>query len=281
MKLALGTVQFGIKYGAFNQAGQVSRDTVAQLLDLARASCIETLDTARGYGISEQVLGAVADKRFRIVTKCPPIIDAIDVIHSFNASEATLQGPIYGYLLHNAQDLLSAGADQNWQALYKLRDEGRVERIGISAYSLEEVEAVLARFPITLAQLPANVLIPWFRSTTLPETLEVHVRSAFLQGFLLSSPDDLPERFQKWRATLERFQARAAALKMTPLQAALAPLIQSDAIHKVVVGVDNVAQLTGILEAIQNLDTSQSIDLGAFPEVTSELTDPRIWQRRP
>lgn len=277
MKLALGTVQFGTNYGAFNKGGQVSSEVVAQVLDLAQVAGVETLDTARGYGTSEQVLGSIAGSRFSIVTKCPPITDPTDVFKSFAASEATLRGPVYGYLLHNAQDLLGSNADRNWLALEQLRSLGRVERIGVSAYSLDEVQAVLARYPITLVQLPANVLTPWFTSIKLPKTLEVHVRSVFLQGFLLGSPDELPERLKPWRATLEIFRARAAALKLTPLQAALAPLIQSDAIHKVVIGIDNVAQLTEILEAIQTLDPSQGFDLGAFSEVTAELTDPRTW----
>ena len=59
MKLALGTVQFGLPYGITNQQGQVPSDEVARMLKLAAASGIDTLDTASTYGTSESVLGEI------------------------------------------------------------------------------------------------------------------------------------------------------------------------------------------------------------------------------
>ena len=42
MKLALGTVQFGLPYGVANQSGQVTRDEAGAILTQARASGIDT-----------------------------------------------------------------------------------------------------------------------------------------------------------------------------------------------------------------------------------------------
>lgn len=47
MKLALGTAQFGIPYGAFNARGQVPLETVKTMLEIAANSGIDMLDTAR------------------------------------------------------------------------------------------------------------------------------------------------------------------------------------------------------------------------------------------
>lgn len=52
MKLALGTVQFGLPYGVANQQGQVTETEVNSILDLASANGINTLDTAIAYGES-------------------------------------------------------------------------------------------------------------------------------------------------------------------------------------------------------------------------------------
>ena len=49
MKLALGTVQFGLPYGISNQGGKVVREDVKGILALSRASGIDTLDTAIAY----------------------------------------------------------------------------------------------------------------------------------------------------------------------------------------------------------------------------------------
>lgn len=68
-RLALGTVQFGMSYGISNTAGQVPQDEVAKILDYCKANGIDTLDTARGYGESEAVIGQFDLSPFKIVTK--------------------------------------------------------------------------------------------------------------------------------------------------------------------------------------------------------------------
>ena len=69
MKIALGTVQFGINYGVNSTTGQVQPDEVRKILTYARTQNITLLDTASSYGDSEKVLGSVGIKNFSIVTK--------------------------------------------------------------------------------------------------------------------------------------------------------------------------------------------------------------------
>ena len=58
-RLGLGTVQFGLAYGIANQVGQVSGVGAAEILGLAWAAGVNTLDTAIGYGNSESILGKI------------------------------------------------------------------------------------------------------------------------------------------------------------------------------------------------------------------------------
>lgn len=69
MKIALGTVQFGLDYGVSNAKGMVPFDEVKNILALCEQSGIDTLDTAQGYGESERVLGKFDLTKFKIVTK--------------------------------------------------------------------------------------------------------------------------------------------------------------------------------------------------------------------
>lgn len=277
MKLALGTVQFGLDYGVFGSGRQVEQPEVSAMLDHARTAGIDLLDTARAYGESESVLGTEkAADRFRIVTKCPRLDGAknpaAELLANFDASCAALRTNwLAGYLLHSSRDIELPGV---LEALEQLVTDGRVERFGVSAYGFDEAKALCARYPLTLVQLPANVLTPWFRNEGLPHTVEVHVRSAFLQGFLLSNPERLPDQFRPWRDTLDTFRARAAACGLTQHEAALAPLLHSPYIHRVVVGADNLTQLGELIFAAG----VGFADLGDFPEVTPELTDPRYWK---
>ena len=281
MKLMLGTVQFGIHYGAFNSRGQVPQVQVVDMLDAAVAAGIDMLDTARAYGEAEAVLGRVgAPKSFSIVSKCPDLSGATDPVAAlctaFEASVAALGcGHLYGYLLHNAEDLARPGV---WPALEALRDAGRVGRIGVSGYDIDGVADMCNRFPLTLVQLPANVLDPWYERVTLPESVEVHVRSAFLQGFLLVEAEMLPPHLAPFRAVLEQFRAEAEAKGLSPLQAALAPLIASPRVARVAVGADSLDQLEQILQAVAALDGRPAPQLGPYAGATKNLTDPRQWR---
>ena len=79
MKLALGTVQFGIDYGAFNAQGKTPLSEVRAILARAKAAGIATLDTARAYGEAEAVLAtAKAPGEFDIITKCPALVNDDD-----------------------------------------------------------------------------------------------------------------------------------------------------------------------------------------------------------
>jgi len=280
MKLMLGTAQFGLPYGTFNSSGQVPSSMASTMLDQAAVAGVKVLDTARAYGEAESVLAhAGAAARFNIVSKCPDLAQSSDpaaaLQAAFETSCATLGvSRLYGYLLHNAEDLGRSGV---WETLCALRDAGRVERIGVSGYDAEDVRVLCNRFPLTLVQLPANVLDPWYERMELPTTLEVHVRSAFLQGFLLSNPSKLPLHLAPWRATLEQFRAEAAEQGLTPVQAALAPLLTSPAIDRVAVGADSPEQLDDILQAAQALSDEASATFGPFGGVTKSLTDPRQW----
>src|SRR5262249_60797866 len=73
--LALGTAQFGMRYGIANSTGRPSISVVRSILDRAESVGVLTLDTAYTYGDSEQILGRLLANRnpFRIITKTVPI----------------------------------------------------------------------------------------------------------------------------------------------------------------------------------------------------------------
>ena len=61
MKLALGTVQFGMNYGINSIGGKVNFNEVVDIINYARNHDIDLLDTAPAYGNSEQ--GSVKFRR--------------------------------------------------------------------------------------------------------------------------------------------------------------------------------------------------------------------------
>lgn len=283
MKLALGAAQFGFDYGAFNQRGKVTHSEVQEILRLARQAGIQLIDTASAYLESEKVLGdARASNYFEITTKCPSLRGETDPVgrieKSLHQSLVELHTDrIYAYLLHDATDLTSENGKEIWACMESIRAQGLAMRIGISAYSIEEAQILCDEYPISLVQLPANILYPWFEDACLPQDVEVHVRSVFLQGLLLSSPDSLTGSLHKWKGVLEDFRVRCAKLGITQLEACLLPLISCNNIHRIIVGVDSTTQLNSIIDSLVDAEPVQLSDVGAFPEATADLTDPRNW----
>ncbi|MFT5004298.1 MAG: aryl-alcohol dehydrogenase-like predicted oxidoreductase, partial [Flavobacteriales bacterium] len=111
MKLALGTVQFGVDYGISNRQGKVVLHEVENILSLARAHNITTLDTAAAYGASEQVIGILnASSRFSIVTKIPTLAKVTSTISDLlEVSLAHLKTQqVQALMFHSAKDLLGA-----------------------------------------------------------------------------------------------------------------------------------------------------------------------------
>jgi aryl-alcohol dehydrogenase-like predicted oxidoreductase len=286
VKIALGTVQFGLDYGAFNRAGQVEIDHVGQILELASRSGVTLLDTAHAYGNSETVLGALtATEKFGIVTKVPALSGADpadEVRKSFEQSLERLKtSKVHGLLLHRAEDLTGTHASSIWRELEQIRESGQATRVGFSVYTPEEAKYLLARYPAQIIQLPLNVFDRRHLDTGILDLcrdkgVEVHVRSAFLQGFALAQPHELRGRLSRFAGLLGRFRARCDELKVTPLQGALGYVLGLAQVDQAVVGVDSCVQFAEIISAAGEI----AIPTDAFADIGCEeleLIEPRRW----
>ncbi len=284
MKLALGTVQFGLAYGAFNVDGRPSLDSVSAILDQAATLGVDLLDTAQAYGESETVLGSLrASDRFKLVTKVQKPEAVGDLSRMVDDSLARLgTGNLYGLMAHNADDLLGIGGDALWNEMESLRGQGLVEKNGLSVYTPEQADLALSRFGVSIVQLPLNVFDQRvIRSGTLERlkarSVEVHARSMLLQGFALADPDALPPHLQRFRAEVEAFVRHCRAGGQTRLAAAYG-FVASQAVDKIIVGIDSPEQLAEIgLAASAN--QSAALDCTLLASHTLDLIDPSRWTR--
>jgi len=113
-KIALGTVQFGMKYGISNKLGQTKNSEVKKILECAYRNGISMLDTAPSYGDSETVIGNYLDKKsWNVVTKTPNFkgntVNSNHVNKLLNsfilARKQFNQERLYGLLVHNCDEL--------------------------------------------------------------------------------------------------------------------------------------------------------------------------------
>jgi aryl-alcohol dehydrogenase-like predicted oxidoreductase len=159
---------------------------------------------------------------------------------------------LYGLLLHNPQQLLGAQGDELYRALTALRQQHLVKKIGVSVYGPEELELLYPRFEFDMIQAPFNVIDRRIATSGWLERLheagvEVHVRSAFLQGLLLMDDSTRPAQFDKWQPLWTQWHRWLDDHELSPLQACLNFALSHPEIDHVVIGVDSQAQLKEIL----------------------------------
>jgi aryl-alcohol dehydrogenase-like predicted oxidoreductase len=290
MKIGLGTVQFGVDYGISNLNGKTALDEVGKILDVAESAGILTIDTAANYGDSEAVLGAALKKgaNFNIVTKTPGFDknlitqeDALFLERTFRASLIKLKVPAtYGLMVHHGENLLSDGGEHLMEMLLKLKDEGIVKKIGASVYNAREIEGLLKKYMIDIVQLPINVLDQrLLTSGTLMHLkragVEIHARSAFLQGLLLMEPDQLPAHFSTVVAQLKSFRVASAARNLSPVQAALGFPLGLKEIDAVICGVNDHEQLQDICTSARAVE-SEFYEQFSFDD--ERILNPSCWK---
>lgn len=259
MKIALGTVQFGQFYGVANTDGQVTEEIAKEILFRAKGAGINTLDTAIAYGDSEQCLGSLGVEGWRIVTKLPAIPEeCLDITawvnEQFKASLGRLGvSQVASLMLHCPQQLLEPSGQELWLAMEALKNNGLVEKIGFSIYEPSELDQLWTKFQPDIIQAPYNILDQRLKRSGWLKKLhehgvEVHIRSVFLQGLLLMSKEQRPEKFKRWSSLWKTWDQWLTKKQLTPLEACLGFAISETAIDRVVVGVDSLIQWEQILQ---------------------------------
>ncbi len=264
MQLGLGTAQFGSAYGITNSNGQISADDALHILQTAENSGVHVLDTAAAYGDAEEALGRALWRghAFRVITKTLPIgspsLTRDEVSRTGDAFKRSLDrlrlDRVAGLLLHHGDEILRPGGGLLADMLLGLKDAGLVERIGISCYTPEELRAASRILPPDLVQVPVNILDRRFLSDGIlgelkREGTEIHARSAFLQGLLLTPGHALPASFEHHRSAFSKIDAYATSHDLTRLELALGFLASLPEIDVALVGVTCVPELEEIVAA--------------------------------
>jgi len=294
MKLGLGTVQFGLDYGVTNQSGRIPLPAANAMLEYAAANGVEVLDTAALYGEAESVLGTALPRPhpFRIVSKTLPLDPALPpeqtiaaVVAGVRRSLERLREPkLAGLLVHRPGDLIGEHGEALFAALSALRDEGLVEKVGVSVYTADEIRQILARHAIELVQLPLNALDQRPLQSGAIEALrergvEVHIRSAFLQGLLLAPPERIPPQLAALQPALAAWHARIHRLGLTPLTATLGFLKGIAGLGTVLCGATQTQEWQEVVAAFAAAPALPQETFADLAITDEALIDPRHWPK--
>lgn len=300
MKLALGTVQLGLHYGIANTSGKPSRKDALEIIQYAVKNGVDTLDTASGYGDSEQIIGEyLADykreKALTVVTKIPEIDQsayAYDELHSLinqivGKSARNLKTTILDCCLLHAAINITSHNGYIVNILKRIKEEGKVKKIGVSIYTPAEVQQVLEHDCFDVIQVPFSILDQRLITTGLLQALykrglEIHTRSAFLQGLLLMDPEDLPTGLTMAARYLNQFRSLSQDLNLSKAELALLFVRDIQEINKIIVGCENIEQLRENINIFQLPSLRQEVihDLKEiFNDVQEYIINPSLWRK--
>ena len=224
---------------------------------------------------------------FKVITKTPRFAkdsiaseDAELLVEALTSSLQKLNlKSVYGLLIHDVDNIFALNGSKLIKAMERLKDQGLVSKIGVSIYSSNQIKMALEYFNPDIVQLPLNVLDQrLIKDGTIARLsnlgVEIHARSAFLQGLLLMSTSTIPAYFDPWTPLLSKWHLFCRDESISPLQAALGFVCSIQEVSHAIVGVQNHSQLAEILDLSIGYP---SLDFRQFSSDDQNLIDPCNW----
>lgn len=280
--LILGAAQFGHGYGVTNDLGRLNDESVSAILTGASLAGIRVIDCAPSYGDAEQRLGEFGRERFDFISKFAVNGEWLrDPIGQVSKSLETLRRPtLHGLLIHNSADFSSVDGAQLKAAIDSIKSAGLVSHFGVSVYDADEVQGwagVLS--DIDILQIPGNLFDRRLLDSSLVKSLaesgtQIHVRSAFLQGVLLSDPGQLPPHLTDLAPEISRLDEACREKGVSRSAAALSAVRFNSVVNSLIVGAISEAQVTDLMGAW----SSAKPEWGEYRvELPDAIIDPRRW----
>ncbi len=287
-KLILGTVQFGLNYGINNSSGKPDRNSVYAILDHAFEKGIRLLDSAEAYGDAHEVIGSYhnsSPNRFQLITKyssarkdLPQELDE----RVKKDLEVLKCDSLYAYMFHSFKDF-DAYYSAFEPAIRSLKKAGIIKRLGVSVYTNAEFEQLLDKQEVDLVQLPFNLLDNSFQRTSLIDKakhkgMEVHTRSAFLQGLFFKKEDQLPEKLKALAPYLKKINSISTANEVQIGDLALNYAVQQKNIDRVLIGVETLEQLNANIASLNKpLTVDVMHEMNELRVMETDLLNPSNW----
>lgn len=288
MRIGLGTAQLGLNYGITNDDKKVNSESLSKIINLARGSNIKYIDTAISYGDSEIKLGKNKIDDFYLISKLPKIPvekENVGIWINDQVDESLKRlgvKTLYALLLHDTSQLFDEliGGEID-KALNKLKEQGKIKKFGVSAYDPKELQNILKKFSPEIVQLPMNVFDNRFQDHDClkimkDKNIEIHSRSAFLQGLLLLNKENLPNQFKKWKSLFEKWQKWLEFNNISAVEACLGHCLSFKEVDCVVVGVDSFMHFNEVIElANRKAKVNYPLD---FSSKDIDLINPLNWE---
>jgi aryl-alcohol dehydrogenase-like predicted oxidoreductase len=282
-EIVLGTANVGMNYGIVGAETKISDSLLAKIFQEAFSKGITKIDTAISYGDAESRIGNILqpNQNFKIITKIPvSCLSRNDLVEMITNSLQKLNAEyLEGVLFHSIESLQSSDVLNQIELLIELREQGKLGHIGLSVYSVDEIEQALSIFPdFSYFQINENILDQrkldsYYLRSLHSQGVRFAVRSIFLKGLLLHS-QNLPPNLERYSVILKEFRVACDELGLTPMSACLNYAQSIEWADEIVVGVRSANDLQ---EIYKGLEVVPEFDRKRFPLGDGYLIDPRQW----
>ncbi|MBR0146356.1 MAG: aldo/keto reductase [Eubacterium sp.] len=295
MKLCLGTVQFGMDYGVFNQPKQEPEYCI-RCLDYATQNGIDAIDTATAYGIAEEIVGEFLAKRtvqrdrLFVSTKllpnsldecrpseyvsviCSKLKRSLDVLHT---------DYVDAYYLHSSR---YAFREEILEALTVVEQEGLAKKVGVSVYYPEEAEACFHSPFVKYIQLPYSIFDHRMKEHAVFEkaaaaNCSVDVRTVFIKGLIRLTDPEVPAHLEKAKPILKKLDQICSETGFSRIDLAMGYVKREKSVSHLVFGIRTLEQLQEDMisfgkdvpeEIFQEIDRE-------FSGIAADLVVPSLW----
>ena len=279
-KIIIGTANFSLEYGIVNNFKKIKTDEIKKVIKTCEDNNLNFIDTAKGYGDSEKLIGEYKKKNFNIITKIPKIYlqeekkitnYITDLIH--DSLKKLKVKNFYAILLHDENQLLSKNSKYIYKILKKLQKKKLFNKLGVSFYCPKKLIKTISLFNIDVVQLPINYLNQTFLNENLlsllkKKNIEIHARSIFQQGILIKKNIKI-KKFKNFSNYLDLWHKES---KFSRLETAINFIDSQRYIDKYIIGFQNSKQILQILN-------TKKVKITSYPDYKDNyLKDPRRWK---
>ena len=284
-KIILGTVQFGLDYGINNTLGKIPIEEIHQILDFAYSKGVLTLDTASGYGDSEEIIGTYLaknpNKRFFLITK-------------INSSETSLEEQLKESLRKlklNKIEVLMLHSFELYEKFksqitaFCQKNKGKnFNELGVSVYTNDEIETIISDPNINRIQSPFNLLDNEMKRGEKYAEIKsngkvVDTRSVFLQGLFFKDTNTLPADLEQLREPLEKLKRIAASESLSMEELAMGYALSMKFIDNVLIGVDSLDQFKKNINVLSNSISKELVEeINSISIENTNLLNPSLWK---
>ena len=160
----------------------------------------------------------------------------------------------------------------------------KAKQLGVSVYTPAQFLKSVDISAIDVIQVPINILDRRLSDTTLVKAAAnkfIYARSVFLQGILLSSPQELPDFLSGFAESLEAISRLSHDSGLSRTELAVGWVVSRPGLKGLVVGVESVEQLQDIHRALKlgPLDRDVIRRIEQIPLPDDDLLDPRNWEK--